>query len=229
MPTRLLSDRGPEFESRLFSEVCRLLKIEKLRTTSFKASTNGVVERFHSTLNSCLAKVVDERHRDWDECIPMVLAAYRSSRHESTGYSPNFLLFGRENRAPADLILPNPSIVMQPEPAVNLDEYVRNLRDRTEAAYRLVRDHLGKAANRRKETYDQKVVEKSFQPGEKVWFHYPRRHKGLSPKWTSYYTGPLEVIRVIPPCNYVVKRSDRRNHLSFMETSSNRVSRYLLA
>jgi predicted aspartyl protease/transposase InsO family protein len=209
VPKRLLSDRGPEFESRLFAEVCRLLKIDKLRTTSFKASTNGVVERFHSTLNSCIAKVVDERHRDWDECLPLVLAAYRSSRHESTGYSPNFLLFGRENRAPADLVLPDPDASGIHESCINLDQYASDLRNRTETAYRLVREHLGVAANRRKETYDQRVTEKSFQPGDRVWFYYPRKRKGLSPKWASYYTGPMEVVRVVPPCNYVVRRSYR--------------------
>lgn len=59
-PRRLLSDRGPEFESALFAELCKIMGIDKLRTTAFKASTNGAVERFHSTLNAMLAKVISE-------------------------------------------------------------------------------------------------------------------------------------------------------------------------
>jgi transposase InsO family protein len=96
IPRRLLSDRGPEFESDLFREVCRLLTIDKLRTTSFKASTNGIVERFHSTLNSCIAKVVDEKQRDWDECLPLVLAAYRSSAMKAPSTPLTFCCSGEK-------------------------------------------------------------------------------------------------------------------------------------
>jgi len=40
------------------------MEIEKLRTTVFKASTNGVVESFHRTLNSMLAIVVNDNQRN---------------------------------------------------------------------------------------------------------------------------------------------------------------------
>jgi transposase InsO family protein len=170
VPRQILSDRGPEFESKLFAELCRLMRIDKLRTTSFKASTNGAVERFHSTLNSMLAKVVEEKQRDWDECLPLVLAAYRSSKHESTGYSPHFLLFGRENRAPADLILPNPRENVSIGSVTDLDTYVDGVRVKTQQAYRLVREHLATAAQRRKERYDTKVRETAFQSGDSVWY-----------------------------------------------------------
>jgi len=46
---QLLSDRGSEFESQLFSQLMSWLGIDKLRTTAYKPSTNGVVERFHRT------------------------------------------------------------------------------------------------------------------------------------------------------------------------------------
>ena len=90
-PQQILTDRGSEFESDLFRSLMEWMEIEKLRTTVFKASTNGVVERFHRTLNSMLAKVVNDNQRNWDECVPYVMAAYRATSHESTGYSPNRL------------------------------------------------------------------------------------------------------------------------------------------
>jgi len=51
-PRQLLSDRGQEFESELFSELMKWMEIDKLRTTAYQLSTNGAVERFHRTLNS---------------------------------------------------------------------------------------------------------------------------------------------------------------------------------
>jgi len=47
IPAEVLSDRGTEFESDLFTQLVRWLEVDKLRTTAYKPSTNGVVERFH--------------------------------------------------------------------------------------------------------------------------------------------------------------------------------------
>jgi len=88
-PQQILTDRGSEFESDLFRNLLEWMGIDKLRTTVFKASSNGQVERFHRTLNSMLAKVVSDSQRNWDECVPYVLVAYRATQHESTGFSPN--------------------------------------------------------------------------------------------------------------------------------------------
>ena len=84
MPAEILTDRGSEFESELFTQLLKWLEIDKLRTTAYKPSTNGVVERFHRTLNSVLGKLVSSNQRDWDERLPFALAAYRASVHSST-------------------------------------------------------------------------------------------------------------------------------------------------
>ena len=110
VPLQILTDQGTNFESNLFKEMCRLLEIDKVRTTSYHPRCNGLIERFHRTLNAMLAKVVSTHQRDWDEMLPYVMAAYRASNHEVTGFSPNYLVFGRENRAPLDVVfgLPEP-------------------------------------------------------------------------------------------------------------------------
>jgi hypothetical protein len=45
--------------------------------------------------------------------------------------------------------------------------------------------------------------------GQKVWYYYPRRRQGLSPKFQLLYTGPFEVVRVIDPSTVVIRRSAR--------------------
>jgi transposase InsO family protein len=104
----IVSDQGREFCNEILEEVTRLLGVEKLRTTAYRASANGRVERVHRTLNVLLSKVVSENQRDWAERLPMVVAAYNAAQHETTEYSPYYLMFGREYRTPLDLTLKIP-------------------------------------------------------------------------------------------------------------------------
>jgi transposase InsO family protein len=207
VPLRILSDQGPEFESSLIAELCRVYGIEKVRTSSYKPSTNGVCERFHRTLNSMIGKVISETQKDWDRHVSPVMAAYRATVHKSTGYSPNFMIFGRENRAPVDLVL-----AVGDEPvgvATSPDEFVQQLIDRLRKAHDIARQHLGRAAERRKREYDVRVKHREFCTGQWVWYYYPRRYKGRSPKWSRTYIGPYLVVREIQPCNYVLQKSPK--------------------
>lgn len=66
--------------------------------------SDGMVERLNRTLEDVLSKFVSNHQRDWDQHIPLALMAYRSSVHESTGFSPSMLMFGREIELPIDLL-----------------------------------------------------------------------------------------------------------------------------
>ena len=87
VPIELHSDQGRNFESAVFSEVCKLLRIKKTRTTPLHPASDGMVERFNATLETQLSMFVSKHQRDWDTHLPMLLLAYRSAVHESTGFS----------------------------------------------------------------------------------------------------------------------------------------------
>ena len=42
-----------------------------------------------------LGKVATESQGDWNAKVPGNMTAYRATVREATGYSPNFLMFGR--------------------------------------------------------------------------------------------------------------------------------------
>jgi len=203
-PCQLLTDRGAEFESELFSQLMSWMGIDKLRTTVFKPSTNATVERFHRTLNAMLAKSISESQRDWDDKLPLVLAAYRATPHSSTGFSPNRLFLGREVRLPIDLLmgLPVKEVVTH-----TTDEYLANLQRQSAAAFKLAREHLRASAESRKSAYDIKCKKAHFRVGDWVWYWYPRRFQSRSIKWQQCYIGPYLVIRLIEPVNCVLQRT----------------------
>ena len=64
MPAQLLSDCGAVFLSHLFTEICKLLGVEKLNTTAYHPQTDGLVERFNRTLTDMLAKKVEHSGKD---------------------------------------------------------------------------------------------------------------------------------------------------------------------
>ena len=206
VPLQILSDQGPNFESGLFQEMCRLLGIDKVRTSPYQPRTNGMIERWHRTLNSMLGKVVGESQRDWHERLPYVMAAYRATEHSRTGFTPNYLFIGREARAPVDLTLTT-EVIEEQCPA----EYVVRQRKQIQEAYDYVREFSGKMAIQQKRRYDLRVRERKFEVGDWVWYLYPRKRVGRSPKWASAYTGPYLVVRVLSSLTYQIQRSRRAN------------------
>ena len=202
-PLALLSDRGGEVDGQLMREVCRLLQIDKLRTTSYHPSCNAACERLHRTLNSLLGKVISEKQNDWDDHLPYVAAALRASPSEATGYSANYLMLGREVNTPADIVYG----LVQPEPVVSYDEFVENVREKLVFAYDAAREQLGVAAARNKRHYDLKAKPKTFAENDLVYYFNPRKFVGRSDKWARKYTGPFRVVKMLSPVNALLQKS----------------------
>ena len=202
VPLQLLSDKGAEFESLLMRELCCRLGIDKIRTTSYKPSTNGGCERFHRSLHSMIGKVVSKNQREWDLHIPFILAAYRALVHESTGYSPNYLMFGRETRALLELVVEFPE--REEEALLTTDEVVEARMERWQDAYTLARETMGRAANRMKQGYDMRVRPAVYHAGDLVWIYSPRKFVGISAKWSRSYDGPFEILEVLSAVNVLV-------------------------
>ena len=66
VPEELLSDRGSNFLSDLILELCSLLGIRKLNTSGYHPQTDGLVEKFNSTLQSMISKASDKNPTEWD-------------------------------------------------------------------------------------------------------------------------------------------------------------------
>ena len=188
-PERLHTDQGRNFDSTLFKEVCSLLGIRKTRTTAYHPASDGLVERFNQTLEVQLSHYVDDTQRDWDTQLPAMLMAYRATPQTSTGYTPAYLLFGRE------LCLPN-DVAYGVPPMTRMDEsstYVKDLRQRLNHAHSVVRKKLGVVHQHQAHLYDSGAVMVGFEPGDLVWLLVPAVHVGTTPKLARLWKGPHQV------------------------------------
>jgi hypothetical protein len=131
--------------------------------------------------------------------------AYNASRHESTAHSPYFLMHGREAICPLDLLLDTP----QQNFPLNVNEYADELVDRLKSAFRIVTEHQKSQVERMKRNYDVNIKTPSFKVGDMVWYYYPRRFSGRSPKWSRVYIGPYKITAALNDVNFVLKTSPR--------------------
>ena len=79
IPRSIVSDNGPQFDSRVYWDVFQELKIKNLYTTPRYPQRNGQVEAFNKTLLIALKKRLDSAKRKWVEEHPRVLWAYRTT------------------------------------------------------------------------------------------------------------------------------------------------------
>ena len=201
-PLQILSDQGTNFQSKLFTEVCDFLKIDKINTSSMRPQANGTVERFNRTLQTMITSFCEQDQKTWDRYLPQLMMAYRSSQHCSTRLTPNRLMLGREVVLPAEAITGHPSAESGSNFPADEDQYV--------TVYHVARRNLHAHAVYRKRLYDLKARKQSLEPGLPVWLYNPTRRVGVCSKLTSKWKGPYVVIRKLDDITYVVKNSPKQ-------------------
>lgn len=197
-PRELLSDRGRVFLSQAIEALLAECKIVHRTTSAYHPQTNGLAERFNRTLGDMIAKYVAPDHSNWDSVLPFVTFAYNTAVQTTTGFSPFFLLYGREPSCTMDTILP-----YSPDPSEChlLSDATRH----AEECRLLARSFTSNDQAQQKHRHDQEHSSTSYSAGDLVWLWIPSATPGLSSKLLSKYHGPYRVIDSSSPVNYVVE------------------------
>ena len=207
-PKQIHTDQGREFESQLFAEMCKLLGIQKSRTTPYRPQSDGLVERFNRTLKQMLSLYVDEDHSNWDEQLPFLLLAYRMSVHKSTNCSPNLMMLGREINCPLDVMVSGPE---KSKERICPIEYVEWLKDSMRSNFEFANKHLETAAISQKRNYDIHLNARTFEIGDWVWrFYPPKAGQKLGLGWT----GPFLIVSKVSDLVYGIQKDEVANRIN---------------
>ncbi|PFX16158.1 Retrovirus-related Pol polyprotein [Stylophora pistillata] len=238
-PRVLLSDRGKNFLSKVVADVSKVFHIHKVNTSSYHPQTDGSVERFNSTLCQSLSKYVAKNQKDWDDFIPLVLFAHRTSILEAIGDSPYYVLYGHEPRLPVDVKYLPP---VNDDVTASVFEHHKRIVENIELAQNLARENLQRAQQKMKDYYDQNTKEPVFELGQRVWiiigfFFTPTLFLATKVAISLVYHSPKTIKCIQKPkiekslqesTNRASKRhSSHRTYNSLLRTHNSRVKKGL--
>ena len=189
-PRRLLSDRGREFISSIWTKLLRSLGVQQVLTSPYHPKGNAINERSHRTLNNMLLACLLEgpSTKAWVKKVSGIMLTLNAMPHDPHGFSASMIATGREPPLPPDLI----SDVSPAPAAEDPPGYVETIQQRLQLTHQqMVTPPTAPTAN-------------PYQVGSLIFALTipPERPSKLAPRWK----GPYHVCRI--PNGYQVVYED---------------------
>ena len=181
-PDRIHSDQGANFESKLISELLNLAGVSKSHTTAYHPMGNGQTERFNRTLGSMLRALPLAAKQHWAQQIQTLTFAYNATIHETTGYAPFYLMYGRVPRLPVDVVFKQ---VLKDPVVTDFNTYAGKLMANLHEAATIAQQHTRKQQQHQAKVYNKKAHGTHLNIGDRVLLanKAERGKRKLADKW----------------------------------------------
>ena len=197
VPEKVLTDQGTNFQSNIMNVLYKQYGITRLKTTAYRPQCDGMVERVNRTLADILASYVSKEPSKWSDFLPSANFAYNTAVHSSTGYSPFYLMYGREAMEPQDMI----------EPVRNRDMTDPNMifSQMWYDAIEITRERLEESKEKQKAYYDRNTKKVEFEMDEKVML---KEMANVPGKFNNRWDGPFVIKEKKGNVNYKILSED---------------------
>ena len=203
MPRVIISDNGSGFKAKTMQEVYNVLKVKVHFTSPYHPQSNGACERLNGTLINMLVSYTNQDNQNqWVNFVQQIVFAYNTSIHSSTGYTPYFLIHGRE------AIIGDEAILSSITPVPSKPDYVRHMLRDLQYAHQHIADRVKFDASVREKINDELKSLAVFRSGDQVYVYAPPKSgKGDSKKLMSRFHGPFTVLRALGRVTYLVENN----------------------
>lgn len=211
-PRIIYSDQGKEFCNKVMQQISAIFQLRQIRTTPGNPRSNGLVENHNKTLKDQLAVFTNARQDDWDDFLPVVQYAYMTTVSSRTGYTPFFMLHGREARQPSDIWISAFRNIS------HLSTYVKELvetlhqswieegRNKPRQVEVMNKVHVPNTDFSEFEVGDRFFLRRTPTPSFKFYDNPNRKAKdAIKPNLQRRFTGPYVVSRKFSPVLYEAK------------------------
>lgn len=164
-PKRLHSDQGANYESALIAELRSVAGVQRSHTTPYHPMGNGSCERMNRTLGNMICTLPPRAKHRWPEALKSLTFSYNCTVHETTGYAPFLLMFGRVPRLPIDIIF---SSVLDSLEVADYNQYIQSLQRDLKEAMDLAQTVASKQLQRHIDLYNRKIRGAHVEVGDRV-------------------------------------------------------------
>lgn len=193
---QILSDQGTNYEAQMIKQLCALLGCDKIRTTTYMPSGNGITERVNKTIKPNLAKLVETEENDWDFYLQMAISAYNTTVHSTTGISPYEAMYGRKPVTIAEVVSKNSSTLDEHGELDKVSDFIANLKDNAIRINDIIEKHTRLSQEKQKQNYDKFVKGKTqYKIGDIV--KIPNNIKNAGGKVGAFekkFYGPYKIV-----------------------------------
>lgn len=198
VPEIVIADNGKQFTAHEFKKYVMKYGIEKLWFNAYYHPQNNPTERVNKSIGNMLRAYIEDDHRDWDKHLSEIAIALRTSVHETTGYTPFFLNFGREYCFhPSDHKLYDDTSVGPLEAVEKRSKFLTQFTK----IFKDISLRIKRSFDKNKEYYDRRHQEVAFEVGDRVFkktFYKSDKAKRFAAKLAVKYV----------PCRVKAKISD---------------------
>ncbi|GBN61380.1 Transposon Tf2-6 polyprotein [Araneus ventricosus] len=201
-PSQILSDRGLQFTSEVFSLINKTLGIKLSHTSPFHPQTNGQTERLNPAIESSIL-TLQERGVNLQNALLIHQNIYNGLIHPSTGYTPNLLHFGRNLPLIFDTFDNNSEPLF-----LDKAHYVQDLLQQLNTAYELAYSTLTRKQVEQNNRLAKNSRPRALHVGDIVYL----KSKGA---FKTRFEGPYTIIAKRGEVNYTIQALDNKSASSF--------------